>query len=152
MKLPITISVALIAVTLCSCRKNKFTTIPQLTIKSISPKTVFNSNIISLKGKFTDQEGDLDSIYIVYKWYNNTIVVRNDTFRYPTSRLKLPSKTREGDIFVTFEYNTNNNPNLVPLPGASARDTTATLGLIIVDKASHRSNYGESEQIRLKKP
>jgi hypothetical protein len=66
--------------------------------------------------------------------------------------LNLPSKLREADMNVVFEYNTNNNPDLVPLPGVSLRDTSATFGLVLIDKAKHRSNYAESEKIRLKKP
>ena len=135
-----------------ACNKDKFTTEPQVEVKSITPETVFNGNIINLKAKYTDDEGDLDSAYDVYKWYNGATVVKADTFRYPYSILNLPSDLRRADIEVTFEYNTNNNPDLVPLPGVSVRDTTATFGLILIDKARHRSNYSESQPIRMKKP
>jgi hypothetical protein len=135
-----------------ACNKDKFTTVPQVELKSISPETVFNGDIIKLEGKYTDQEGDLDSVLIVYKWYNNTTVVRKDTFRYSFDGIGIPTKTREADIVITFEYNTNNNPDLVPLPGVSIKDTTATLGLVLKDKAANRSEYQESDKIRLKKP
>ncbi len=135
-----------------ACNKDKFTTEPQVEVKSITPETVFNGNIINLKAKYTDDEGDLDSAYVVYKWYNGATVVKADTFRYPYSILNLPSDLRRADIEVIFEYNTNNNPDLVPLPGVSVRDTTATFGLILIDKARHRSNYSESTPIRMKKP
>ena len=135
-----------------ACNKDKFTTEPQVEVKSITPETVFNGNIINLKAKYTDDEGDLDSAYVVYKWYNGATVVKADTFRYPYSILNLPSDLRRADIEVTFEYNTNNNPDLVPLPGVSVRDTTATFGLILIDKARHRSNYSESQPIRMNKP
>ena len=135
-----------------ACNKDKFTTEPQVEVKSITPETVFNGNIINLKAKYTDDEGDLDSAYVVYKWYNGATVVKADTFRYPYSILNLPSDLRRADIEVTFEYNTNNNPDLVPLPGVSVRDTTATFRLILIDKARHRSNYSESQPIRMKKP
>lgn len=143
---------ALIILVATACNKDKFTTIPQVEIKSISPKTVPHGAILQMEGKFTDQEGDIDSALIVYKWYNGTTVVRKDTFRYKLSDLEIPTKTREGDIIITFEYNTNNNQNLVPLPGVSIRDTTATLGLVLKDEAKNRSEYKESEQIRLKRP
>ena len=135
-----------------ACNKDKFTTEPIVEVKSISPGIVNNGDVISLKSRYTDDEGDLDSIYEVYKWYNGTAIVRNDTFRYPVSILNLPTNLREADMDVVFEYNTNNNPELVPLPGVSLRDTSATFGLVLIDKASHRSNYAESEKIRLKKP
>jgi hypothetical protein len=135
-----------------SCNKDKFKTEPQVEIKSIAPSTVFSGDQISMKGSYTDDEGDIDSVFIIYKWYNGPLEVRHDTFRYAFAALHVPAKTREADIHVDFEYNTNNNPNLVPISGVSLRDTTATLGLILKDKAAHRSNYAESDKIRLKKP
>jgi hypothetical protein len=140
------------AMIMFACNKDKFTTIPQVELKSISPETVFNGDVINLKGKYTDQEGDLDSVLIVYKWYNNTTVVRKDTFRYSFEGIGIPANTREADIVITFEYNTNNNPDLVLLPGVSGKDTTASLGLVLKDKEANRSEYKESEKIRLKKP
>jgi hypothetical protein len=137
---------------LSACHKDKFKTEPQFETKSISPGTVFSGDIISMKGSYTDDEGDLDSLFLVYKWYNGAAIVRNDTFRFPFSFLRLPEKTREADLEVTLEYNTNNNPNLLQLPGVSTRDTTASFGVVLKDKAGHRSNYAEWGQIRLKKP
>ena len=143
---------ALLLVLILSCGKDKFTTDPQVEVKSISPGTVFSGDVISMKGEYTDDEGDLDSVLVVYKWYNGVAVVRADTFRYTFSRLNLPDKTRKAEIEINFEYNTNNNGNLVPLAGVSLRDTTASFGLVLKDKAAHRSNYSESDKIRLKKP
>lgn len=132
-----------------ACTKDKFTTEPQVSVKSISPSVVFNGDIITMKGKYTDLEGDIDTVLVVYKWYDGATVVKNDTFRYPFSPLDVPPKTQEADINVTFAYNNTNNPPY--LPGVS-KDTTASLGLILKDKSSHRSNYSESDKIRLKKP
>ena len=142
----------LLTVTAIGCNKDKFTTVPQVSIKSISPGTVVTGNIISLKGKYTDQEGDLDSVYVVYKWYNGAAAVKNDTFRYTFSSLNLPPKIKEADITVEFQYNTSNPNGYITLPGVSVRDTTASLGLVLIDKASNRSDYAESDKIRLIKP
>ena len=141
----------LFALAVAGCNKDKFTTAPQVKIKSISPHTVENGNLISLEGRYTDQEGDLDTFLIVYKWYNGAIAVKNDTFRYAIGNLGLPAKTKQADFSVDFQYNTI-NPGYITLPGVSVRDTTATLGLILVDKKNNRSDYAESDQIRLKKP
>ncbi len=135
-----------------ACNKDKFKTEPQVEIKSISPGTVSSGDIISLKGKYTDDEGDLDSILLVYKWFNNTTVVRKDTFRFNFANLGLPDKVRDADIQVLLEYNTQNQANMVSLAGVSLRDTTASFGMLLIDKAGHRSNYDESGKIRLKKP
>lgn len=150
MKLIQPLLITLIIITI-SCNKDKFTTVPQLDINSISPGTVFSGNNLSMKGEYRDQEGDVDSALIVYKWYNGTTAVKNDTFRYSLEALNLPAKTRQADFSVDFQYNTL-NPGFLTLPGVSVRDTTATLGMILIDKAKNRSDYAESDPIRLIKP
>jgi hypothetical protein len=113
---------------------------------------VLSGNVIKLLASYTDQEGDLDSIYIVYKWFNAVGSTRTDTLqRYPISRLGLPGSLRKADIQLEFEYNTYNQPDLVTLPGV-LRDTTASFGLVLIDKTRKRSNYSESARIRLRRP
>jgi len=81
-----------------------------------------------------------------------TSATRVDTLmRFPTNRLGIPSALRESDIAVEFEYNTYNQTNMLTLPGVT-RDTTAAFGLLLIDKTRKRSNYSESNKIRLKRP
>ena len=134
------------------CEKDKFTSIPQVEIEAISPTIAISGSVIQVEGKYTDLEGDIDSALIVYKWYNNTIVVRKDTFRFGFAQLGMPPGVQRAELKLEFEYNTNNYPNLTKLPGVSQRDTTAAFGLLLIDKARNRSNYAESPTIRLKKP
>ena len=150
MKPGIFLAIFLILV-MIACKKDKFTTEPQVTVKSISPGSVSQGNLIKMKAKFTDDEGDLDSIFIVYKWYNGTIVTRKDTFRTSTAAFNLPAQTRQGDILVNFLYGISGGdyPQLPSSP--VSKDTTSTLGLVLKDKAGHRSGYSESDPIRLKK-
>lgn len=146
------ILVTLLAITiLYGCSKDKFTTIPQVKIRDISPGEVFQGNIVRLRGSFTDQEGDLDSVLVVYKWYNDVLVTRKDTFRYSTENLGVPSKLREGDLFVELAY--GQVDGYITLGGTPvAKDTTVTIGLVLKDKALNRSDYAESDRIRFKKP
>ena len=141
-----------------SCKKDKFTTEPQVTVKSISPDEVRQGTngsftIITLDARFTDDEGDIDTVLIIKKFYAGDSVTLVDTMApYTLGGLNLPPKTRQGDMSVQFEYNTNNSGGAyVGFPGVS-KDTTATLGLILIDGASHRSNYSESSKIRLIAP
>lgn len=138
--------------TVASCQKDKYTTIPQVILKSISPSTAISGSVIEVNGSYTDLEGDIDSALIVYKWYNGATAVRKDTFRFNFGQLGMPTGTQRADLTLQFEYNTNNYPDLVKLPGVSLRDTTAAFGLVLIDKAKNRSNYSESPTIRLKKP
>lgn len=144
------IAIASVAIIIIACSKDKFTTTPQVEIKSISPENVNSGNIIRVKGKYTDKEGNLDSVLVVYKWYNGAAVTKNDTFRYSFESLGLPQKTMEADIDLVFEYNTFNT-SFAKLGGV-IKDTTATLGMVLKDKDSLRSNYTESARIRLLKP
>lgn len=151
MKILSSLLIVLFVVTI-SCNKDKFTTIPQVTIKSISPERVVNGNIISVKGEYTDQEGDLDSALIVYKWYNGATAVLFDTIvRQGFDAFQLPPKTKQAEISLDFEYNTFNT-GLRTITGPNIRDTTAAIGIILIDKAGNRSVYAESPRIRLVKP
>ena len=135
------------------CNKDNFTTEPQIKMKSISPNTVFQGDLVQVKGSFTDDEGDTDSAFIVYKWYNGTTATRIDTIKsYTITAVGLPTGTRKGDFIISFGYGQQIDP-FPTLPFSPVtKDTTAAFGLIIKDKAGHRSNYSESDKIRLKKP
>ena len=62
-----------------ACNKDKFTTIPQLTIKSISPGTVVSGNVLTVKGTYTDKEGDIDSVFVVRKFFAGNTATKIDT-------------------------------------------------------------------------
>ena len=136
-----------------ACNKDKFTTEPQIKIKKISPDNVVKGNIIKVEGEFTDDEGDIDSAFIVYKFYNGSTATKIDTIDdYTITSVNLPPKTRQGDFVFSFSYGEFIDGYIL-LPGTPVgKDTSATLGLILKDKAGHRSNYSESDKIRLKKP
>ena len=87
-----------IVILIVACNKDKFTTEPQVNVKSISPGTVSTGNIISLTSNFTDDEGDVDSVLIVNKWYDGETPTYIDTFRYSISGLGLPAKTRNSSV------------------------------------------------------
>lgn len=137
-------------IALFSCKKNKFTTEPQVTVKSVEPGEVSLGDVITVDAKFTDDEGDIDSVLIVLKYYDGDNVTFSDTTRNSLSGLGLPAKTREGDMSVQFDYGTNNSGYPILSNSPVAKDTTATFGLILIDKAAHRSNLSESGKIRLK--
>ena len=132
-----------------ACSKNNSSSTPQVTMKSITPNPVSQGNVITVDAKFTDKAGDLDSVLVVYKWYNNATVTFNDTLRFNLAGLNLPLATKLGDIILQFAYGQFLN-NYVLLPGSPvASDTTATFGLVLIDQAGHRSGYAESGKIRL---
>lgn len=153
--------IVVIAAVITACNKDKFKTEPQVELKSISPTAIFRSDVFTIKAEYTDEEGDLDSVLIVYKWYNGNTAVRppnntnpNDTIRLSFASLSLPAKTREAEMQIQYEYQTSNllSQGILSFTNVpTIRDTTASFGLILKDKAGHRSNYSESEKVRLQK-
>lgn len=145
----------IMATVVVACEKDKFTTEPQISIKKISPSDVFRGDIVKIEGEFTDDEGDIDSAFIVRKYYSQTGVVTRvfDTIKnYTITSVNLPDKTRQGEIVISFDYgqDVSDNPELSGTP-VSVRDTLVTFGVLLKDKAGHRSNYSESEKIWFKK-
>ncbi len=138
-------------IAVAACNKDKFKTEPQVEEKSISPSTVFQGNEIYYTAKYTDEEGDIDSVLVGYQWFNGATAIPIDTFRYEFVTLGVPKGTREAEITIGLEYNTQNNPDLKTLSGV-LKDTTASFTFVLKDKAGHRSNGAESKKIRLKKP
>lgn len=151
MKRSILLSLVLIAF-ITACNKDKFKTEPQIESKSISPETVFQGNAVYYTGKYTDEEGDIDSVLVGYQWYNGSTPIKVDTFRYKFDNLNVPKGTRQAEITIGLLYNaTDPTGNLLTLSGVT-KDTTASFTFVLKDKAGHRSNAAESKKIRLKKP
>ena len=140
-----------------ACKKDKYTTEPQVKFKSITitpdDKVAERGDIINFTSTFYDDEGDIDSIYIVHKWYNGNTATYVDTLKGNTyASTTAPANARTGDISMVAEYVTLNTGNKLFPWSPINRDTVATLGIVLKDKAGHRSNYAESDKFVLKKP
>ncbi len=133
-----------------ACKKDKFTTAPQVKIKSITPNVVVKGNFITLTASFTDEEGDIqDSVMIVFKRYSGTTTLTNDTIRISVSKFSIPN-TRSGEIIVLAKYGELSAGAL--FLNTESVDREVSFGIILRDKAGHKSNYAESKKIILKKP
>ena len=136
-----------------ACNKDKYTTEPQVKFKSISPEEVDRGEIITFTSTFYDDEGDIDTIYIVHKWYSGSTATFIDTLKnYTYEGTTAPPNARTGEISMVAEYQTQNTGQKTFPWSPFNRDTTATLGIILIDKAGHRSHYAESDKFLLKKP
>lgn len=153
MKMKIAFSCLFTILIFISCGKDKFTTEPQVKVKDIAPGEVFQGDIIRLRGSFTDQEGDVDSVFVVYKWYDGATVTRIfDTLKTSVDGLDLPKNTKQGDVVVEFAYGRQIDGYLTLNGTPVTRDTLVTLGLVLKDKKANRSGYAESDKIRFRKP
>ena len=132
-----------------ACNKEKFTTVPQVKAKSVKPVTVIKGQTIAFTTSFTDDEGDIqDSVLVVFKRYNGTILLTADTLRLRLDPGQIP-KARHGDIIVHFGYG-----ELITgtyFINLETVDRPAAFGIVIKDNAGNRSNYSESDKFILKK-
>jgi hypothetical protein len=131
-----------------ACKKERYTTEPQIKFKSVSPSEAEKGDIILFTCSFTDEEGDIqDSIICVVKRFV-TPIVDIDTLYIKLNPEIIPDG-RLGDIQIQFKYG-ELDPNYVFLNQEST-DTQVSFGMMIVDRAGHRSNFVESDRITLKK-
>jgi hypothetical protein len=136
-----------------ACKKDKYTTEPQLKFKSVSPEVVQRGAVVEFVCSFTDEEGDVDSIFLVQKFYSGSNVTFVDTLRNNTYEQIMAPLSRSGEITMFGEHGTTNSGyKSYPWTAFVTRDTTATIGMLIIDKAGQRSNFVESDKYVLKKP
>jgi hypothetical protein len=133
-----------------SCKKEPLPSRPSCEIRSILPSTVTTGSLIETIATYEDLEGDIDSVLLVYKWYDGIQVKRRDTFKAAGSFYNITQGVQKARIKINIEYATNTQQSNLKLP-AVTKDTTAAFGIILIDKDQQRSNYSESEKIRLRK-
>jgi hypothetical protein len=136
-----TIVIALIAFIFIGCKKDRFTTKPQLKFESVNTQVLDRGQILSFKLSYTDLEGDLqDSIYVEkveptcpQSGFSSKYILPN----FPTTR------NAEGEIQVSFGYNVNNYP-LIKAPQCGRNDT-CYFRFVLKDKAQNLSDTVKSD-------
>lgn len=126
-----------------ACGKDKFQTIPQLKLKSISPDLVPVNGNLRLRIEFTDKEGDVtDTLFVVRERLN----VRGPIV-LPASPYSIPDfpKFEKGEFEVNMTYQFDLTVGLSPIrvPGSNpVRNEIDSLRLKIVarDKAGNKSD------------
>ena len=134
---------AIIVFGMIACDKDKFQTVPQLTLRSKTPEVVPVNGTLRLNVEFTDKEGDVsDSLFIVRQRLN----VRGP-IQLPQSPYDVPNfpHTDKGEFEISLEYQVGLIFGLPPLriPGSNpVRNEIDTLRLKIVakDKAGNKSD------------
>ena len=138
-----TILFATISLLIISCNKNKFTTAPQLTYKSVNTTELRKENVIVFKLSFTDGDGDLQDSLLVEK-----IVPSCEKSNFK-QKYRLPlfptTKDTEGEFEVSFGYAVPNYP-LIKAPQCDWNDT-CYFRFVLKDRAQHTSDTVKSETI-----
>ena len=139
---------AVVVVGLFACNKDKFKTEPQVEIKSLAPSEVRKGDIITFRAVVTDKEGDLqDSVLLVRKRFAGNTVLTTDTLRYNISSFSFPDKSII-EVTALFSYGELRDGYI--FGNLENQDREFAVGIIVRDKAGHRSEYQESERILLK--
>src|SRR6478672_4781638 len=135
------------ALVIFGCGKDKFKTEPTVEIKSFGPPEVNKGELFTLTAQVTDKEGDVqDAVLLVRKRYNGNTQISLDTLRYNIKDFAAPSKPSI-EIDAVFSYGELRDNYI--FENLETQDRNITIGMIVVDKAGHRSNYAESDKILL---
>jgi hypothetical protein len=149
MKFNIFLFIAFVVVA-AACGKDKFQTIPSISIKS------YNTKIVPANGTFivtlvcTDKEGDVqDSVIIIKNRLNRRVVPTvRDTIRYKFPTFPLTHKI---DVEATLDYQTilsAINPPTIPGSNPVQKEPdTLRLKFAVRDNAGHISDTVTSQQI-----
>lgn len=136
--------IVVIAICLVACKKDKFTTAPQISFKSVKPNTIYsnipnsgqNAPVITLS--VTDAEGDLsfvdgkDSAWIYIK---NLLANTRDSFKFP-DMTGFTKKDFKFDVDIPLISNSLIKGSTRPRP----KTDTLYFEIYITDIAKNKSN------------
>ena len=129
---------------LVACKKNQYTTKPQLKYKSVNTRQLNRNQSLTFIIEVTDSEGDLqDSLWVKE-------VVRNCPNGGFTSRYKMPeftgTKNFKGEINVCYAYGVNLGCPIIQ-PTCGNKNDSATFKFWVQDKAKNKSDTITSEEV-----
>jgi len=131
----------IIALGMIACDKDKFQTVPQLTLRSISPEVVGVGDNLRMNVEYTDKEGDVsDSLFIIRQRLNKKKPVTSPESPYDIPTFPTMGK---GEFEITLSYYTHLTFNLtpIPIPGMSKNEIdTLRLKIVAKDKAGNKSD------------
>lgn len=96
--------IAIIATIVVACKKDQFTTKPQITVKSVNSDVVPSNGRLVFDLEFTDKEGDIkDTIWAQKKSLHCTDPDDADPFIYKIPDDVQETKNMKGEIEIAFE-------------------------------------------------
>jgi hypothetical protein len=125
-----------------SCNKGKFTTRPQITIKSYSKKSIGNGQNLTINLQFTDKEGDIGNGEFVYipKRLNKRPLLPTIP-DYDSVRLVVPTFPDEtqGEYILSLPW--------INLHKSDQENDTIFMRFVVVDRAFNKSDTVNSDQL-----
>ncbi len=145
MQKTILITFIFFAVIFLGCKKNKFSSVPQLKYVSVSQKVLEKNQTATIKLSYTDAEGDLDSLFI------KRIGLHCQPF---TDNIKFPaipaSKDQKGDVYLTIMNGLDFNGTSIDFSANCGITDTMTIQFYAKDRAANKSDSILSDIIILK--
>jgi hypothetical protein len=141
---------AVTALCLSACSKDKFSTKPQLTFKSVNTPILAPEQAIKFTLHYTDKEGDIQNTLYVQKITQNCDLSNFESaYQMPTD---VPTQQNgEGDITVTFGYGVDLNLPPIKEPACPGQNDTCVFRFALTDKQNNTSDTITSPQIVLLK-
>jgi hypothetical protein len=140
---------AILIMAFAACSKDKVESRPHLSFKSFSSKVIPVGSAARINLNFTDQEGDLDSIFVIRQRVNQR--------SFPNSQvidLGIPkfANQNQGELQVALDYATQLtfNLNAIRIPGTNPsryEPDTLQLRFYVKDKAKQTSDTLGPEQL-----
>jgi len=131
------------------CKKDTYTTKPQITIKSMSSNTLSQGNLLTFQISFTDLEGDVQDTLWVQKVSRTCPTSPGAQF---TSKNKVPDFTPtsnlKGILEIGYAYNAN-VPGYSTITGCGLKNDTCYFRFCLKDKAKNVSDTINSDNIIL---
>lgn len=139
-----------LALALSACDKDKVETKPHVTFKSFDKDVVQqNDQTLRVTLEFTDQEGDLDSVFITRQRLNR----RGPSYLdFPYAGIPQFGNQSRGELFVTLPVQEKLVFNLTPLriPGSNPEryePDTLQLRFYVKDKEGNVSDTASAKQL-----
>ena len=122
------------------CNKDKYTTKPQLTFKSVNKYNVERGDVFQFNIEFRDKEGDIsDTLYM----QNRTANCPGSDYTTPVA-YKIPefptSANVKGNFTIAFENGTNNTGNVIYTGNSCQKPDTTIFYFWVKDKANNVSD------------
>ena len=140
----------LIGMFFTSCKKDKYTSIPQISFKSITSEYIAGPSTVPLLTiEVTDAEGDLgfnngvDSSYIFIKQLKAPFKL--DSFRFPASLTKAPKKDFKADVEIDLRGEGFPGGGVLHAIALNSRDT-AYYEVYVTDLKKHKSNVIKTDK------
>ena len=130
------------ACAIAACSKDKFKTVPQVSIDSYNTKVVGTDQTLNINVKFTDKEGDLSNGKFVYIQQRTNLRPPPPNTGYPDSVINtiptFPDNT-QGDFQVSLPWRFLHLSDL--------ENDTLVFRFVVVDRAGNKSDTLNSDQI-----